>query len=148
MEAVRATTAVPGFFTPVERGDMLLVDGGLLDNIPADAAREMGATQVIAVDISTTLEAVDLFTQGLSGRRILPEGLVETLDVLQRAMALLTMHANRQSLEAGRPDLIIRPAIPAGVTTMTGLSRAREIVEAGERAAEDALPQILELLEA
>ncbi len=49
-EAMRATMAVPGVFTPVQRDDRLLVDGGLVDNVPADVVKNMGADVVIAVN--------------------------------------------------------------------------------------------------
>ena len=54
-EALRATMAVPGVFTPVELDDKILVDGGMVDNIPSDIAREMGAKIVIAVDVASSL---------------------------------------------------------------------------------------------
>ena len=50
--AVRASCAIPGVFLPVEHQGSLLVDGGVLDNLPVSVARERGADIVIAVDIS------------------------------------------------------------------------------------------------
>lgn len=50
-QAVRASCALPGLFTPVERGDQILVDGGILNNLPVSVVREMGADYVIAVDL-------------------------------------------------------------------------------------------------
>ncbi|MBE3073068.1 MAG: patatin-like phospholipase family protein, partial [Acidobacteria bacterium] len=49
--ALRATVSLPGVFTPVRRGGQLLADGGLLNNVPADVVRAMGADIVIAVDV-------------------------------------------------------------------------------------------------
>ena len=54
--AVRASMAIPGFFTPVEWDGKLLTDGGTADNMPVDVVREMGADIVIAIDISTPLK--------------------------------------------------------------------------------------------
>lgn len=54
--AMRATMAIPGLFTPVEMGERLLVDGGALDNVPADIAREMGAEVVIAVNVGSATD--------------------------------------------------------------------------------------------
>jgi NTE family protein len=48
---VRASTAIPGIFAPVEIDGRLLVDGGVVDNLPVDVVREMGADYVIAVDL-------------------------------------------------------------------------------------------------
>lgn len=51
IDAVRATISVPGVFMPVDLGDYRLVDGGVLDNVPVDVARSMGATHTVAVDV-------------------------------------------------------------------------------------------------
>ena len=53
--AVRASMSVPGAFEPVAYKDMLLVDGGIVDNVPADVARAMGADVLIIVDVRTPL---------------------------------------------------------------------------------------------
>ena len=47
----RASCAIPGIFSPVEMGKKLLVDGGVLQRVPASVVREMGADLVIAVDV-------------------------------------------------------------------------------------------------
>jgi NTE family protein len=49
--AVCASAAIPGLFPPVELDDWLLIDGGVVDNLPVDVARELGADYVIAVDL-------------------------------------------------------------------------------------------------
>lgn len=49
--AVSGSCAVPGVFTPVEFGEMMLVDGMLKNNVPADVVRNMGANVVIAIDL-------------------------------------------------------------------------------------------------
>lgn len=50
--AVRASAAFPGIFSPIAFGDKLLTDGGIMDNLPVDLVRKMGADYVIAVDLS------------------------------------------------------------------------------------------------
>lgn len=58
VDAIRASMAIPGYFAPVRIGDRVLVDGGLLNNYPADVCKEMGADIIIGVvlkdDYSTT----------------------------------------------------------------------------------------------
>src|SRR5687767_5077756 len=49
--AMRATMSLPGIFPPVESDGRLLVDGGALDNVPADVVRAMGADVVVAIDV-------------------------------------------------------------------------------------------------
>ncbi len=53
MEAIRASIAMPGIFTPVLKDDQVLVDGGLVNPVPVSVVRDMGAEFVIAVDINT-----------------------------------------------------------------------------------------------
>lgn len=50
-QAMRASMAIPAAFSPVRLGDMVLVDGGLKNNFPADIAREMGAEIIIGVTV-------------------------------------------------------------------------------------------------
>ena len=51
IQAMRASMAIPGVFTPVRMGDMVLLDGGLRNNYPADVARAMGADIVIGISV-------------------------------------------------------------------------------------------------
>ena len=50
-EAMRATIAIPGVFAPVRRDNQIFVDGGLVDNLPTDVVRKMGADVVIGVHL-------------------------------------------------------------------------------------------------
>lgn len=52
-EAIMASVCIPGLFIPVEMGEKLLVDGGLCENVPAETVKNMGAKDVIAVDLTT-----------------------------------------------------------------------------------------------
>lgn len=54
--AMRASMSVPGAFAPLNVGDHMLVDGGLVDNLPVELAREMGADVIIAVNVGTPLD--------------------------------------------------------------------------------------------
>ncbi|MCX8066666.1 MAG: patatin-like phospholipase family protein [Anaerolineae bacterium] len=145
VDAVRATIALPGLLSPVERDGQLLVDGGLVDNLPADAARQMGAEKVVAVDISTDEGTIASLREELKRRPFIPDGLAEMADVLWRSVVVMMREANLRNLEDARPDLLIRPVLPPGVTVLTGLTRAAEIIAAGEEAARAALPRLREL---
>ena len=52
--AMRASMAIPGVFSPVTIGDKVLVDGGLVNNFPADVLKEMGADIIIGVEVTST----------------------------------------------------------------------------------------------
>ncbi len=124
---VAASGAIPVIFQPVEYGDMLLVDGGLVNNLPADLARKMGADIVIAVNLADNFR--------FEGR---PDGLIETgirsYNILQRSHSV-----------AVDADIEIHPDLD-GVAG-TDLNQYREIIARGREAAEKVLPEILSLLE-
>ena len=52
--AMRASMSVPGFFEPVPKDSMIMIDGGVLNNFPVDVVRKMGADIIIGIDLSTT----------------------------------------------------------------------------------------------
>jgi NTE family protein len=51
--AMRSSMSIPGVFSPVEKGNMLLIDGGTLNNFPSDVVKKMGADIIIGIDLST-----------------------------------------------------------------------------------------------
>jgi len=145
-DAVRATIALPGVFTPVERCGQLLVDGGLLDNVPANLARCMGADVIVAVDVTAANGLASSPIQTPQHRRYVPDGLANTVEVLWRSLAVMMADINRRRLAEARPEVIIQPAIPPGVTVLGGFPRASELIAAGEEATLEALPHIRGLL--
>ena len=71
-EAMRASMSVPGIFSPVELRGRILGDGGLVDNLPVDVVRAMGAEVIIAVNIGTPLAPREALSSiiGLTGQMI------------------------------------------------------------------------------
>ncbi len=63
--AMRASMAIPGVFSPVTIGDMVLVDGGLANNFPADVLREMGADIIIGVEVTSEKKVTQKDIQSL-----------------------------------------------------------------------------------
>jgi NTE family protein len=121
--AVRASSAVPGVFQPVEINGRDFVDGGLTSPVPAQAARSMGADFVIAVDISNV------------SRR---ERLTGTLDVLLQTFAI--MGHTLSSHELKDADVVVRPKT-AAVSSTDFEGRHLAILE-GEKAAAVIMPEL------
>jgi len=121
--AVRASSAVPGVFQPVEISGRDYVDGGLTSPVPAQVARSMGADFVIAVDISSVSRRGKL-----SG----------TLDVLLQTFAIMGHTISRHELEDA--DVVIRPQT-AAVSSTDFEDRHLAILE-GEKAAAAAMPEL------
>ena len=95
---MRASMSVPGLIAPTEIGDMLLVDGGLINNLPVDIAREMRADVVIAVNLGTPL---------------LPrKALGSVLGVTEQMLFILTEQNVRTSIATLSPkDVLIEPEL-------------------------------------
>ncbi len=138
--AVRATIAVPGVFTPVETEGQLLVDGGVLNNVPADVARRMGADVLIAVNVHGAIGGGSFpqYGQGI----LLPAPIRETLGILYESLQIMIEEIARQKLREAAPEVLLTPDIPPDITPLRGFSHAREVIAAGEVAARSALGQI------
>jgi len=144
-EAMRATMAIPGVIAPMKKGDAKLVDGGILNNVPADVAREMGADIVIAVDVAAARLITDP-DSGLNAEDVIRSALVPDFALdMWRAQAVMMQEIVRLRLAANPPDLLIKPAIPADVNTFS-IGRMEELIRIGEEAAEKALTEILALI--
>ena len=139
VDAMRATMSVPGVFAPFVMGNYRLADGGLLNNVPADVARQLGSTSVIAVDVMSDFAGNQPEAFPASLKRSLTADLWQTLVIMMSAMS-------GARLEQAHPDRILRPQIPEGVTLFQGLSRASEIIAAGETAAAQGLPHLGQLV--
>lgn len=126
--AVRASSAVPGMFQPVEISGREYVDGGLTSPVPARSARAMGADFVIAVDISNVARR-----ERLSG----------TLDVLLQTFSIMGHSISRHELEDA--DVVIRPKTTA-VSSTDFEGRHLAIME-GEKAAAAIMPELKAKLE-
>jgi len=140
VDAVRATTAIPGLFAPVPHGNRLLVDGGVLNGLPTDVARTMGADVVIAVDVRTPPRP-DLFSH-IAARPYVPTGPASTLGSLWSSLNAMQAEIGRLHLSQSPPDVIIRPVLREGTSALGSFLQAGEIIAAGERAAEAAMPEI------
>lgn len=146
VDAVMATLAVPGLLPAVEMDGRRLVDGGILNNIPVDVARGMGAEVTIAVDVSPRLcgEQGELGPSGQEWPGWFPAFAQDFyLAELIMVSALSAIH-----LQEAQPDLVILPSLPPGVSIFWGFTRAAEAIQAGELATQECLPELERLLKA
>lgn len=118
-QVVRASMSIPAVFAPVELDGRLLVDGGMVDNIPLDVVREMGVDMAIVVDIGTPLRS--------------RKQLATVVDVLNQSITLMTRRNSEEQLASlHRDDILVQPALAAfGVTDF---GRAQDMIDAGYRA--------------
>lgn len=128
--AIRASMSIPGYFSPVEKDGMFLVDGGMLNNFPVDVAREMGADIVIGSDLHK-------YTKGRVGP-------VENLgDMVTSTLAIM----NGPKFDAGRRDtdiLICPNTSDFGVLSFDEKS-IKALIERGYVAAQEVMGPLREL---
>lgn len=169
VDAVRASIALPGLFTPALQDGRLLVDGALVNPVPVSLCRAMGADIVIAVDLNWDLlgqrkrisgEARTAVAPAANGRvraalarfrpaaRLLGEtapNMPSMLDVLTTSLNIMQVRITQSRLAGEPADAMIRPKL-SHVAAMD-FHRAEIAIAEGERAAECALPMIRELLD-
>jgi NTE family protein len=125
--SVRASLAVPGVFTPVRVNNRLVVDGGLVRNLPVDFAREMGAQVIIAVNVGTPLSGESELTSAFG--------------VAQQMLNILTEQNVQRSLrELGPNDILISPDL-TGVGFLN-FTQNQHAIAAGEKAAKALADQL------
>jgi NTE family protein len=127
--AVQASCAVPGIFAPVRLGGRLLVDGGIVQNVPAEVCRQLGAVVVVAVDLST-------FSPAAHEPRSIFEVILNTLQIIVSKQA---------EYETRNADVVIRP--PLADLSFIDLELAPEFIARGYESARRSLKQLHSLLE-
>ncbi len=127
-EAVRASISIPGCFVPVEINGKMLVDGAVLERLPVEVVRNMGADFVIAVDTGFHKGAVDI---------------TNALDVITRSIEIMAKEMSLNQLDCA--DAVITPEL--GDIAPSQFERVSEAVSLGEKAARSALPAIYSQLE-
>ncbi|KAB8140492.1 patatin [Chloroflexia bacterium SDU3-3] len=137
VDALMASVALPGIFPPVRRGDMLLADGGVVNNVPVDVAYARGADKVIAVDLG-----------GMQGGFQLPPTTVSLLPnvpltIANRGLGVLIAQLTRCRLEQHPPDVLICPQVDH--IGMLDFVRVNEGQAAGEAATQAVADQLLEI---
>ena len=164
-DAVRASIALPGLFTPAQRDGSLLVDGGLVNPVPVSLCRAMGADLVIAVDLNADLLGRHLkhgpATAVRKRAKADPESLADSvmariqtgmsqlglnsdhgprspamLDVLASSINIMQVLITRSRLAGDPADVMVTPLL-ANLGLME-FHRAGVAIDAGRRAMEDA----------
>ncbi|MFT3669649.1 MAG: patatin-like phospholipase family protein [Pseudoxanthomonas sp.] len=125
--AIRASMSVPGVFAPVRADGRLLVDGGVVDNVPIDEARKLGAQRLIVSRV---------------GSPLLSEAQLDSPLAISHQMAnvLMAREVEEQIATLGPEDLLIVPDL--GDMGSQDFNHASQAVDVGERAGEQALAKI------
>ena len=117
-DAMRATMSIPGVFAPVREGNQVFIDGGLVDNLPTDAVREMGADVVIGIHLQISAASAKEIQSAFS--------------VLGRSVELIVAETELRGMAGA--DLIVKADLEK--YTSMAFEKSEELVKAGYDAAE------------
>ena len=171
LDAMRASFALPGLFTPFQKGSQWLIDGGLVNPVPVSLCRTMGADIVIAVNLNDGIleknvsrksnsiinpafqEKLmdvlksDFFSSNFSFLKKTEQ--TETIsartpnmiDVIMRSIYIMQDRITRQRMLVDPPDVLISP--PLSDISLLEFNRANETIMKGWHSTKDAIPGIL-----
>ncbi|MFI5303994.1 MAG: patatin-like phospholipase family protein [Nitrospiria bacterium] len=126
--AVRASSSIPGVFTPVFYQDMTLVDGGVVDNVPVDVARLKGADIVIAVNI---------------GKNVVNKEVSNIVDITLQSVNVMSYEISK--FKAQGADILIEPNV--GDVNMMDFDRKEYCMRAGIEATQKIIPDLRRKIE-
>lgn len=134
--AIRASMSIPGVFSPVEREGRILVDGGLVNPLPVNVCRALGAERVLAVDIN------DCGGMSLPAK---PFAKINLLDVLLATSRIFNAEMTRHTLAVSAPDVLLSP--PVSSTLILDFRNSNRLIDIGYRCAHERADEILALAE-
>jgi len=139
IEAIRASISIPTIFTPVYYENRFLTDGGVVNPVPVDLARRMGADIVIAVNViplNASPQAKEKMKKEGKEKYFSPNFInitLNTVNTFEREIIKLR-------LEKDKPDFLIEPDTSS--SSLKGFYKGEEAIRAGESAAEDIISRI------
>ena len=124
-DAVAASCSVPGVFCPVKKDPYLLIDGGLVNNVPTSVVKSMGADFVVAVDVVPAKPLKD-----------------ELKNAFQNFGRMFDLAQKKLSEEGRRlSDVLIEPDIPQDIWHID-VDKSARLIKVGEEAAESRILEI------
>lgn len=123
-----ASTSIPGMFPPVILDKKILVDGGIVDVVPIEAAKSLGANFVVAVNVSQSIKKRAEFSNAV--------------EILFRSDSITS--AELRKLQLSFADVVITPKV--GRFHWSDFSKPEQCIREGEIAAQNAISEIKEKL--
>ena len=167
-EAIRASVSIPSVLTPVKTADGLLVDGGVMNNIPINHAPRIPGDLLVVANVNARIPVrqpslseeegekqkrayqskIDEFQAHL--QKILPQGLKDKqsssneeklgyFDLLDKTISLMTHHMAQMTLKLSEPDVLIEVSRDSCGTY--DFFKARELIDMGREATREAMDQ-------
>jgi len=141
VHAILESINLPVLSPPINRDGMALVDGGIINNVPADVLVNKGCNFVIAVSVTARMKQ-----EFASNRPNTPTSEMKPASTLQTIMrTYIVQNVNMNSVGVQPADIVIQPEV--NDFDLTEFTRADEMAAIGEKAALEEMPRLLEMLE-
>jgi NTE family protein len=152
IQAIRASIALPGIFEPCKLNDRYLVDGGVVNPMPVNVVRDMGADIVIGVDLN--YEFIQEKLRSKRKKQLAKSKVYEWLtperpnifDVIENSIFIMQSQITEKNITLFRPDILIRPVL--GSASLFDFYEAKKMIAEGYEKMKKELPKLKKLLEA
>lgn len=139
-KAIRASISIPGIFRPVVMGNRILVDGGLLDNLPIKVLQEQKVRSIIAVNIEARKINKKVYATAVNDNK---ENIPNIMETLQKTFVLVTSESLQEILEDPKKIVIISPKLKG--INIQSFDKAEEAIKIGYNAAKEKFLKIKNL---
>lgn len=133
-DSIRASVAIPTVFAPVEIDNDVLVDGGILNNIPSEYAKRKKNDLLIVVDVNAFIP--------FEGKKSSVKNIFSTLNIFTHTVGLLIETNARLSIKAFPPDLLI--SLSRESCDMLDFFKVKQQIAYGRKCAEEAITKFLD----
>ncbi len=152
-EAIRCSMAIPGVFTPIKHKGRYLVDGGIVNPLPINIARAMGAKVVIAVDVNhkileNTEEIFEIKEERKdhekASHHLFSPIHPNILDILENTLFMMEDQITKKNLELHPPDILIQPMMK--YVDLFDFQKSKELIEEGYSKMKHQMPKLKKML--
>ena len=147
VDAIRASIAIPGVFTPAKKGKQLLVDGGLVNPLPVDVVKKMGADIIIAVDLNNHFIQEKLKSKKVyknKWRKWFTPTRPNTIDIIESSIFMMEDQLTQKNLIIHKPDFLIQPKLDS--VSIFDFYKAKGMIQEGYDQTKKLIPKIKKLI--
>jgi len=142
VEAIRASIAIPGIFTPIKWQDRILVDGGLVNPVPVNVVKKMGAEIVIGVDVNAkvVIPTMQKMKKLTSKDKETKEAFPNIIEIIMSAVYIMEQQITKYKLASDKADVLIEPEV--GHIGFLEFHRTPETIAEGYKTATEKIKEI------
>ena len=142
VEAIRASIAIPGIFTPIKWQDRILVDGGLVNPVPVNVVKKMGAEIVIGVDVNAkvVIPTMQKMKKLTSKDKETKEAFPNIIEIIMSAIYIMEQQITKYKLASDKADVLIEPEV--GHIGFLEFHRTPETIAEGYKTATEKIKEI------